>query len=273
MDFQLLVQQFRAIGADLDIRLVEGNNWRGVPPDFSLDVQEMKRKETFVLSVLRAAVEKERFRLFTVDLQPKNRHLLLHGDTSNEGARKLLCGHDERHWFVAAAGSANAVNVREAMESLKPETAIQSQIRQGVRQKDWHRRHNPGFVRQGEWFFVPRPEIMGKDILSLSVLRHEPLQRGRGRPHWVDFLYRHGGETVYVSSKFPNGLTEQEYKAHLDQHPNDRRHLTWRVMRRNPKVLVKGRVRHPDHATIELPFWHEVLLSQESLMTFVAFLD
>lgn len=31
-----------------------------------------------------------------------------------------------------------------------------------------------------------------------------------------------------------------------------RLHWTWRTMRRNPGVYVRGRVRHTDHATITL---------------------
>jgi hypothetical protein len=32
----------------------------------------------------------------------------------------------------------------------------------------------------------------------------------------------------------------------------------WRVMRRNPKVFVRGTVRHADHKTVLLDGWHEV---------------
>ena len=47
-------------------------------------------------------------------------------------------------------------------------------------------------------------------------------------------------------------------------------------MRRNPTVLVKGRVTHPDHATVTLDIWHEVIPNTESqAIAFrdVAFLD
>jgi len=33
---------------------------------------------------------------------------------------KFLCGHDERHWFVAAVPGRGVSNVRTAMEALKP---------------------------------------------------------------------------------------------------------------------------------------------------------
>jgi hypothetical protein len=47
-------------------------------------------------------------------------------------------------------------------------------------------------------------------------------------------------------------------------------------MRRNPGVYVKGRIRHPDHATIFLNGWHRVLMNterQSKAMKNVAFLD
>jgi hypothetical protein len=33
----------------------------------------------------------------------------------------------------------------------------------------------------------------------------------------------------------------------------------------NPKVYVRGRVRHPDHATVTLDGWHEVFSNTEYL--------
>ena len=47
-------------------------------------------------------------------------------------------------------------------------------------------------------------------------------------------------------------------------------------MQRNPLVYVRGRVRHPDHATINLRGWHRVVMNTESqarAMRNVAFLD
>jgi hypothetical protein len=47
-------------------------------------------------------------------------------------------------------------------------------------------------------------------------------------------------------------------------------------MRRNPRVYVRGRVRHPDHKTVVLDGWHEVFSNTENLsdaMRDVVFLD
>jgi len=50
----------------------------------------------------------------------------------------------------------------------------------------------------------------------------------------------------------------------------------WQVMRRNMRVYARGTVRHSDHATITLPFWHRVHMNTETesrTMSHVAFLD
>ena len=36
-------------------------------------------------------------------------------------------------------------------------------------------------------------------------------------------------------------------------------------MRRNPRVYARGRIRHPDHATVTLDGWHEVFSNTEHL--------
>lgn len=47
-------------------------------------------------------------------------------------------------------------------------------------------------------------------------------------------------------------------------------------LQRNPGVYVRGRIRHPDHATITLHGWHQVVMNTENespAMRNVAFLD
>jgi RimJ/RimL family protein N-acetyltransferase len=108
------------------------------------------------------------------------------------------------------------------------------------------------------------------------VLGNEPLRRGNGgKPHWAEFCYRTGGETVYVCSRYPNGITEAQYKGILAGNPKAKG-WGWRTMQRNPGVYVKGRIRHPDHATITLHGWHRVVMNTEGqsrAMRNVAFLD
>jgi hypothetical protein len=114
------------------------------------------------------------------------------------------------------------------------------------------------------------------DVDEQLVLRQEPLSRGGlAKPHWADFCYRTGGETVYVCSRHRNGVTESQYKAIVASNPKAKA-WGWRTMRRNPSVFVKGSIRHVDHATITLHGWHRVLMNTEGqarAMRNVAFLD
>jgi hypothetical protein len=175
---------------------------------------------------------------------------------------------------VAGIPESSAVGtVRQAKEALKPAEVHAAQARQRLKARAQSRRKNAAYVRQGEWFFLPAADMAVDEKL---VLRNEPLRRGnRGKAHWAEFCYRTGGETVYVCSRHPNGVTVAQYKVLLAGHPKVKG-WRWRTMQRNPGVYVKGRVRHPDHATITLHGWHRVLMNTEGqsrAMRNVAFLD
>jgi hypothetical protein len=106
------------------------------------------------------------------------------------------------------------------------------------------------------------------------ILRNEPLRRGAGKPHMVEKLHRTGGETVHVCRRHPNGVTPKEYRSILQRDPEAAR-WGWQVMRRNPAVYARGKVRHSDHDTITLPFWYRVIMNTETqsrTMARVAFL-
>ncbi|HET6180778.1 MAG TPA: hypothetical protein VFE61_27920 [Candidatus Sulfotelmatobacter sp.] len=264
---ELLERAFAKIGARVKFGDAE-TSWEGgrwVRRNLALDVRQDGKGEYFRISRDREAVEE----LIVLDAQPRDRHLLLLSRERGEKHRFLL-GHDERHWFVAGIPEAAPVSrVRDAKLALKPEPVLLSESR--VRTKDRDRRRNLARVRQGEWFFVPAAEVL---IASLLILRNEPLVRSRGgKPHMCEQLYRFGGETVYVSAGAPNGLMEGEYRRLSAE---ERGRWNWRVLRRNPKVYVRGRVRHPDHATVILDGWHEVFSNTEHLseaMRNVVFLD
>jgi hypothetical protein len=196
-------------------------------------------------------------------MEPKQKHLLL--QVRKAGAEtqldRFLCGHDEREWFVAAVPG-GASSVRQAMDALQPEP---------VREALSHRQ-NRAFRRQGEWFFVPESALV---VDEKFILRDEPLRRGAGKPHFVEQLFRSGGETVHVCNRHSNGITPEEYRNLLRTNPKAAG-WGWRVMSRNPGVYARGTVRHSDHATITLPFWHRVIMNTETqsrTMANVAFLD
>jgi len=235
-----------------------------VSEDLALDVRQDRHGEFFLISRAQTSTTE----LVILDVQPRDRHLLLLSRSDAEKHRFLL-GHDERHWFVAGIPESTPVSrVRDAKQALKPDL-VQSNER-GIRTKYRDRRSNAARIRQGEWFFVPAPQVR---VELLLVLRNEPIARGGGKPNVCEELYRFGGETVYVSPGAPNGLTGEQYRALSE---SERNRWNWRVMRRNPKVYVRGRVRHSDHKTITLDGWHEVLSNTENLshaMRNVAFLD
>lgn len=205
------------------------------------------------------------------DVQARQRHLLLMVRTPGERqADRFLCGHDERSWFVAAVPGGGTV--RQAFEALKPPEVRAAQERVELKTGHRNRRHNEAFIRQGEWFFLPEPRMQVSDWL---ILRNEPLRRGAGKPHMAEQLFRTGGRTVYVCSRFPNGLTEAEHRRLLESNPGAAK-FNWTVMRRDAGVYVRGRVRHSDHKTIVLGCWHRVLPNTETqtrAMANVAFLD
>ena len=140
-----------------------------------------------------------------LDVQPQDRHLLLLAREQN-AKHKYLCGHDERHWFVAAIPeSAPVGTVCQAKEALKPNEVRVAQSREQLDSVTANRRKNSAFVRQGEWFFLRVDDLVVSDKL---ILKNEPLLRGNGgKPHWAEDCYRTGGELVYVSRRLPNGLT------------------------------------------------------------------
>ena len=241
------------------------------PVDYAMDIQRDRGGEFFELRVpthLRELLEAT-----VLQTDPKERHLLLlvRKSAAKPQLDRFLCGHDEREWFVAAVPG-GASSVRQAMDALQPRDVRDALARSHVSSKKRYSRKNRAFRRQGEWFFVPEASLHLDEKL---VLRNEPLRRGAGKPHLAEQLYRTGGELVHVCSKHPNGIPEQEYRELLRVNPKAA-YWGWRMMRRNPGVYARGTVRHSDHDTITLPFWHRVLMNTETqsrTMANVAFLD
>ncbi len=273
MNTQLLQAKFKAIGARAKIRPLSANWRRPTNTSIVVDIGSDRSGEFFDIQLRSdAAVQ-------VLDVQPRDRHLLLMSRQAADDAAdreikaKFLCGHDERHWFVAGIPEAAAAStVVTAKEALKP--ALVRALEQGIKGKrsKRHQRKTDVFVRQGEWFFVPAP---GSSPDPSLVLHNEPLRRGQGKPHLCSELVRTGGTTVYVTSRFPNGLTKDEYKAVLKENPVAAK-WNWRVMSRDPTVFVRGKVSHRDHATIYLDGWHRVMMNTESqsfAIQSVAFLD
>src|SRR3954452_25475507 len=240
MNCELLKTRFARMGARLKLQERAARDRRGGTANLAVDVQRDGKGEFFEIRV-RPTVD---VRLEVVDVQPAERHVLL---LAEEGSQKLkfLCGHDERQWFVAAVPD-QAATVSTAREALKPAEVRQPQARRQIRTEDRKRRKTDAYVRQGEWFLLPAPDVRVEEWL---ILHNEPLSRGAGsKPHNAEFCYRSGGQTVYVCNRHPAGLDEAAYNRLLEARPGAR-NWNWQVMRRDPQVYVKGRISHADHKT------------------------
>ena len=251
MDTNLLERHFDRIGARA--RVHGPRRWQ--QDDYQIDVSADRGGEFFDFSVRRTAD----FQL--LQSRADQRHLLL---LASDGKR-FLCGHDERHWFVA--GIADRVStVTAAKESLMP--AEVREMAAQIPRSEIDNRKNVLFKRQGEWFFVP----VRKETCAESVLKNEPMRKTpRNKPHWVQELYRDGGETVYVSRN--KVLSQAEYNTAMETNPERMRGQSWRVMVRNANVYARGAVRHADHSTVWLEGWHRVFMNAEFTTSAVAFLD
>lgn len=245
-------KQFAKMGADANVSI---GGVRGVRVNV--------RGSTFVIDAAKDS------KVLVVDLDPNLRHLLLHVEESGD-KHKFLCGHDERHWFVAAVPGNGVSSIQKAMTALKPAAVRDEEVRRGVRLKKKNKRRNEAFLRQGEWFFVADPNFQPSK--NAVILRNEPIRRGRGKPHMCEYLHRSGGESVWFHTRLaPNGVNEEEYRS-LRAKDNG----GWRPMVRNARVVVKGKISHSDHATIHLDGWHTVSMNEEHRAPssqFVAFLD
>jgi hypothetical protein len=266
MDTTSLNSKFGKIGARLKLVDAADRDY-GL---FRINVLTDRHGEFFEM---RPQINRGQLGVEVLDLQPRDRHLLL---LIRDGSmkHKYLCGHDERHWFVAGVPTLAAVgNVQQAMHALQPEPVQARVAAVHLKSAARYRRKNRAFKRQGEWFFLPEPELI---VPVTGIILNEPLSRGNGsKPHWAEQCFRLGGEEVYVCKRYPLGLTPSNYDRLLKREP-ETRNWSWRRMFRNPTVYVRGRISHPDHATIVLQVWHRVVMNTENLshgMRNVAFLD
>src|SRR5215510_7765273 len=104
---EVLERRFAEMGARVSLG---ERPWRGQP---RIDVRTDAQGEVFTIDFTGAGTEAE---VVVVDVQPRDRHLLLLV-RDGEGKSKFLCGHDERHWFVAAVpeSARSVTGVKTAM--------------------------------------------------------------------------------------------------------------------------------------------------------------
>jgi len=201
---ELVQKKFEAMGAR--VKMSDNIDKWHRPASFQINIGNDRKGEFFELSLGEIPVE-----LQIVDCQPRDRHLLLmvkiaettQALTDRTNLHKLLCGHDERHWFVAGVDPV-AANVARAKDLLKRSGVVESEIFNKIGKRKSNRRKNAAFKRQGEWFFVPAPNL---EVNDDEILLKEPIGS-----HIVDQVYRCDGEVVYVCDLYPDGLTEQQHR-------------------------------------------------------------
>ncbi len=268
MDTQLLEKHFNKIGARVVVREVEPTWWVSA----GIDIREDNHGEFF--DIRKDVNEDVGYEV--VDLKKDIRHLLLLARRPHLQKEKYLCGFDERHWFVCAVPGKSVSGVISALEALQPED-VQFQINRNLkRTKNRFKRRNEVYLRQGEWFFVPMPNLAATDNFTLQIFKNEPISRGNGsKPHICEEVLRRGGRTVMVCRARPQGMELKAYNALINDSPKAR-NWNWTPMVRDAEVFARGTVRHPDHKTIRLDGWHQVFMNTENLapgMQNVVFLD
>lgn len=252
---------FEKIGARLKVLEYKQRPRPWLAP-FSLGVSHDRHGEYYELVLIAGEAE-----FMVTCRRPTDRHLVLrcifvepqvtrNGDAVTQV--NLLCGHDERHWFVATVPP-GASSVEAAKEALKPAIVQERQVRAKLSAKKRNNRKNAAFVRQGEWFFLPAPNL---NFDGLVIVRNEPIARPGSTAHIVEELCRRGGVTVHVCRQYPEGLTKEQYAKLISENPKSTQ-WNWRIMTRDAEVYARGKVRHPDHKTITLTGWHRVVMNQE----------
>lgn len=267
MDRKWLEKKFEEIGSRITIRTGTSRN---ANTPLRLNVVTDRKGEHFTLTIDKR-IDEKLIEIQLLDMDKSLRHMLLMlkypalvpHPNPNIGivTERLIVGHDEMHWFVAGVTSSR--NLKQAFERLRPQAVTVAMKRAGVKAKNENRRKNKGFIRQGEWFFVP---IHFEEDEHTVIHKNEPISRPRGTPHYVEELVRFGGKAVYV--KGTQIITESQFKA-----LGNREKLGFNQRMSGARVLARGKVKHRDHHTIELKGWHEVHLSTESGSNSNAFID
>jgi hypothetical protein len=176
-----------------------------------------------------ARVRKEQVAGRKILRKENNGHFVWVEQFTDSAQRHLLCGMDEQHYFVAQLPF-GASTVQEAHQALFNPAAGQAARKAGAK-----------LIRQGEWFFV-RASVAELKALEPLLGKKFPIQRRvaasdgtgafrRGRAHVADELIR----LKDVTAPLVPG-----------------------------SVYVKGKIRHPDHWTLELYEWHRVFGNAEA---------
>jgi hypothetical protein len=132
-----------------------------------------------------------------------------------------------------------------------------------------NKHHNEAWTRQGEWFFIPAPEF-DPEATKAILVKNEPISRRGSKPHVCEELARVGGTQVYSDGNQIISIEEYNKMAATNR---IFRHNRFQQRTIDAGVYVRGKVRHPDHSTINLKGWHRVEMNGELVSSNVKFLD
>jgi hypothetical protein len=268
MDINLVKKSIEKIGAPVSVEKARTTRRFGRNPEFlppaTFDVKKIKGKET----VLVTYNPESEGTISVLDCSPEDRHVLFLlkylGSDKKEIKAKVLCGHDERHWFSCGVPEPRVSTIKGAKQALMPVEVLDESKKKKVKSKDLLKRKNLAHRRQGEWFFVPAPEFIPPDINMIK--KNEPISRGRGsKPHMCEEVYNTGGQEVYFHEKYaPNGIRKVALDKLMDKLRADGiRNVNFTTRSAGGVTYARGYVRHPDHSTIYLPGWHRVYMNTE----------
>ena len=206
--------------------------WHGDPRN-RVEVEGMDRDERQLVLMVherRHRFEVELNRWATFDPTRVTRragHRRWISEVTAERKRHFLLGMDEAHLFIARLPAAVST-VRAAREALKGRAVRAAEASAST-----------DALRQGEWFFLPVSALELGQLDVIAQAADAPISRHRGiaqAARWNRAGREHLADEILVletSRPTPQG------------------------------VFVRGRVRHPDHATIELRTWHRVYGNEE----------
>lgn len=176
--------------------------------------------------------------MYLRDKRPATQHILLQmrcfpQNEHQAEVRNFLLGHDERQLFVISPQAADTV--ANALAALKPRPVMQAE-QQGRK-----------VIRQGDWFFIPMRDSFAPPpneflLTNQTIGGMYAWQMGIvvGNPHVVE-------EQVIVRP--PQRETGQN---------------TGRIMRA-AFIVVRGKIRHSEHSTVELRGWHRAVQNTAAL--------
>lgn len=162
---------------------------------------------------------------------------------TDDSSRKYLMGMDEKHLFVCQIPEKGRVvnKVAEAHRDLKPKET------RGTKEK-----------RQGEFFFL---EVDNKEINEIDEKIKCLAKDKLGRE-----IFRAKNKSLNtIMKKLEKGAGSGAYNFHNDGlGPRGNPHIAENILVKDKeKIYVKGKIRHPEHSTINLLTWHRVYKNAE----------